>query len=123
MKMFNISFNISFINAGNLSQSVEESPKNESNEVIDKLINDKINECRDDAIFNSTKSLKNLKNIKQNNFSQIHDKTKYRLLVNIAVAYEIQNKKEEAVKYFIKSKEHSNDCSAFYYAIYGYLVL
>jgi hypothetical protein len=46
----------------------------------------------DDAKFNSKELLEKLKKIVQDNFDDIHDKTKYRLLVDIAVAYGRQNK-------------------------------
>jgi hypothetical protein len=37
----------------------------------------------------------------QDNFDDIDDKTKYRLLVDIAVAYGRQNKEQEASEYLI----------------------
>jgi hypothetical protein len=58
----------------------------------------------------------------QDNFDDIHDKTKYRLLVDIAVAYGRQNKEQEASEYLIYAKKYSEDCSAFHHAIYGYLI-
>jgi hypothetical protein len=51
-----------------------------------------------------------LKKIEQDNFDDIHDKTKYRLLVDIAVAYGRQNKEQEASEYLIYAKKYSEDC-------------
>jgi hypothetical protein len=46
-------------------------------------------------LFCLLESLKKLKKIEQGNFDDIPNKTKYRLLVNIAVAYGRQNKEQE----------------------------
>lgn len=97
-------------------------PTNENKILVDQLINQQINEYRDYAKLDPINSLQKLQKIEQDNFSHIDDKTKYRLLVNIAVAYERQNKKQETAEYLIKAKEYSEDSTAFYYAIYGYLL-
>jgi hypothetical protein len=52
--------------------------------------------------------LEKLKKIEQDNFDDIHDKTKYRLLVNIAVVYGRQNKEQEASEYLVDAKKYSN---------------
>jgi hypothetical protein len=54
---------------------------------VDKIINCQIDKCHDNAKFNSKELLEKLKKIVQDNFDDIHDKTKYRLLVDIAVAF------------------------------------
>jgi hypothetical protein len=51
---------------------------------VDQIINSKIDECHDHAKFNSKELLEKLKKIVQDNFDDIDDKTKYRLLVDIA---------------------------------------
>jgi hypothetical protein len=67
----------------------------DANNPVDKIINSQIDEYHDNAKFNPKESLKKLKKIEQGNFDDIPNKTKYRLLVNIAVAYGRQNKEQE----------------------------
>ena len=109
-------WSFSFIHFGDVNQT------NTIQSSTNQLINNQINEYKDNTKFDSINLLKKLQKIEQDNFSNIDNKTKYKLLVNIAAAYERQNKKPETAEYLIKAKEYSNDCDAFYYAIYGYLV-
>jgi hypothetical protein len=62
------------------------SKKSNANNPVDQIINSQIDEYHDNAKFNPKESLKKLKKIEQGNFDDIPNKTKYRLLVNIAVA-------------------------------------
>jgi len=114
--------NVSFFNFGILHQNNKTLPKDDSNNPVDKIINSQIDEYRKNTKFNPIGSLKKLQKIEQDNFDNIHNKTRYRLLVNIAVAYERQNKEQEAAEYLIKAKDYSEDCDSFYYAICGYLI-
>ncbi|CAC9458388.1 hypothetical protein [uncultured Gammaproteobacteria bacterium] len=116
------SLNFSFLNFGKLHQENKTLVKDDANNPVDKIINSQIDKCHDDAKFNSKELLEKLKKIVQDNFDDIHDKTKYRLLVDIAVAYGRQNKEQEASEYLIDAKKYSEDCSAFHHAIYGYLI-
>jgi len=122
-RILNFMFNFSLFNKGILRQDNKIQLKDDFSEPVDKLINGQINEYRDNvAGLNPEESLEKFKEIEQDNFANIHDKTKYRLLVNIASVYEQCNMESEASEYLINAKEYSEDCDAFYHAIYGYLL-
>lgn len=117
-------YNKSFANFGKATQNntIIIQPTNEAPTLVDKIINGIIDECKENIEFNPIDSLKKLQKIEQDNFDHIDDKTKYRLLVNIAAAYERQDKVQETAEYLIKAKEYSENPDAYYHAICGYLV-
>lgn len=120
--MVNFNLNFSFLNFGKSHQYNKISPKDDSNNLGDEVINNQIDEYRENTKSSTKESLKKLQKIEQDNFDNIQDKTKYRLLVNIAVAYEQQNKKTEVAEYLITARQYSESCDSFYGAIYGYLI-
>jgi hypothetical protein len=77
--IIDFSLNFSFLNFGKLHQENKTLVKDNANNSVDQIINSKIDECHDHAKFNSKELLEKLKEIVQDNFDDIHDKTKYRL--------------------------------------------